>query len=466
MSTQTCDLASWRLDIRAEPVIRIGVVLPADAMQSIRIIVPDLDYTLLCDGRARTTLRRVRIEALVHEDGVAVRANDAVVGAAREVTLSPAGHAVLERGAGLCLQGVIAGRGFHWQKRIHPTLSGDIEIRAHAGALLVINELPLEPYLAGVIAGEMSGRCPIAFLKSQCIVARAWVLARTESKHADLPIHRCNDDCCQRYLGTLDLTESVLEAVRSTRGQVLVADDGAVLDANYAKCCGGITEAPEHVWFSRKPGLHAAVDAPEGSDLHGFMPVTEDNLEGYLRGSWIETTDAHCGPNVVPREDLGQYLGKVDESADYFRWRLRYHREELEQIINQKLPATGAAETMKVPMQTLTDLRVLSRGASGRANLLAVDYLDTMNQRHTVEVRSEYTIRDVLHPQFLFSSAFRPEIIRDDEGIPRDIILHGAGWGHGAGLCQIGALGMALKGHADDAILHHYYQNVTLKTCY
>ena len=201
----------------------------------------------------------------------------------------------------------------------------------------MVNALPLEHYLSGVISGEMSGDCPAAFLESQCLVARSWVLAHTEAKHTELPIDCCNDDCCQRYHGTMDLTEAVLRAVESTRGRVLIDGDHRVVDANYAKCCGGVIESPENVWSVRKPGQRAAFDGPAESEAARFMPVTEDNLDDYLTGGWLAGTDVFCSPNVVDYHELSRYLGKVDVGGAYFRWRVRYDREDLERILHAKL---------------------------------------------------------------------------------------------------------------------------------
>ena len=331
---------------------------------------------------------------------------------------------------------MITGRGFHWQKRFHPTIPGTLEFRAYCGRLLVVNELPLEQYLAGVIAGEMSGECPVEFLKSQCIVARAWVLAHTENKHSEIPVDRCNDDCCQRYHGTTDVTPTVLRAVRETHGQVLLDGERRIIDANYSKSCGGIIESPEYVWNVSKPGQRPALDAPAESAAHRFFPITRDNLDEYLTGEWLKTTDVFCSPTVVPEKDLPRYLGKVDEGGGHFRWRVSYDRGDLEENLRRKF-FTRQDPSRVASLGTLTDVRVLQRGHSGRATLVEIAYLDPMGSPHTVQIQTEYNIRNALHEQFLFSSAFTTEMPRDSSGIPTRITFVGAGWGHGAGLCQI-----------------------------
>lgn len=368
----------------------------------------------------------------------------------------------LERGVGIRCFGVMAGRGFHWQTRIEAAFVGTLEFRVAGGRLLVINELPMEEYLAGVIAAEMSGECPLEFLRSQCIVARSWVLAHTEDKHSELGIDRCNDDCCQRYQGTMDITPVVVEAVASTNGQVITDEAGRIIDANYSKSCGGIIESPEHVWGARKAGLRADVDAPMDSKMRRFFPLRDSQVEEFLTGRWADHTDVFCSPSVVPNADLPRYLGKVDDGGGHFRWTIRYERSELEAVLTRKLFSRQAAD----PLGTLTDIKVIARGDSGRAKQLRIDYLNPAGRPRSVDIHTEYNIRDALHASFLFSSAFVVKIERDHAGVPAMIELLGAGWGHGAGLCQIGALGMSLKGYSAEQILHHYFSPIRIHACY
>jgi stage II sporulation protein D len=315
------------------------------------------------------------------------------------------------------------------------------------------------------VAGEMSGESPVEFLKSQCVVARSWVLAHTEKKHTELPVDRCNDDCCQRYHGTTDLTDTVLGAVRDTRGLVLLDAEGRLIDANYSKSCGGISESPENVWSVSKSGQRAAVDAPAGSEAFRFFPVGQEHLDEYLTGAWLENTDVFCSPNVVPEKELPRYLSKVDEGGGHFRWRVSYRRAELEDILRHKF-FHHQDPTAVAPLETLLDLRVLRRGLSGRASELEIVYLDPMGARRQVTVSSEYSIRDALHEQFLYSSAFNVQREDGSDGLAERFIFRGAGWGHGAGLCQIGALGMALRGYDCSAILTHYFEGISLQACY
>ncbi|MBN1490552.1 MAG: SpoIID/LytB domain-containing protein [Phycisphaerae bacterium] len=459
-----CDFSAWTIDAGVEPTIRVGVALPEDGLERTTVEIPDAPYGLTVGAAAFEPIRAAQAEVAVEGAGVVLRLGARTLGPAETIVFEPDGAETVAPGSGVRVKNVLTGRGFHWQKRFHPTLSGCVEFRAHGGRLLVVNALPLEQYLPGVLTGEMSGECPPEFLKSQCVVARAWVLAHTENKHPELPIDRCNDDCCQRYHGTAHLMPAAVEAANATRGQVIVDADNRIIDANYSKSCGGIIEAPEAVWGISKSGQRAAVDAPAESALHQFFPITDANLDAYLTGDWLGQTDAFCSPAVVPDEDLPRYLGKVDEGGGHFRWTVEYERAELEALLRRK--HFERADVAAPPLATLVDLRVLRRGASGRVATLAVDYRDPDGASHTATIESEYAIRNALYEKFLYSSAFRLRIERGADGLPVRITLLGAGWGHGAGLCQIGALGMALRGYDCEAILKHYFEGVRLHACY
>nr|HQA46637.1 SpoIID/LytB domain-containing protein [Phycisphaerae bacterium] len=448
-----------------EPRLRVGVVLPSDQMQRIRLTIPDAPYRLLLDGRAGHAPPAGSAEVVCEGQRVRFRAADRTSEPAGILTIVPASEGPLQRGGGIEVRGVLTGRGFHWQKRTHFRIPGTIEFRVADDHLLVVNELPLEQYLTCVVTSEMSGACPLEFLKSQVLVARAWVLVHTEDKHPGLPIDRCNDDCCQRYQGTTFLTPSAIEAVRSTRGQAIFHAGGGIIDANYSKSCGGIIEAPELVWGVSKPGQRSAVDAPKNSTMQRFLPVTQEKLDEYLSGSWLAQTDCFCSPNIVPEDELPRYLGGVDVGGRYFRWTLRYNREDLEQILRNKV-FNGQTPAAPEALATLTDLRPIRRGNSGRVIELAVDYLDPMGHSRVHTITDQHRIRDALHEKFLYSSAFDVRIERDNAGVPTHIKLVGAGWGHGAGLCQIGALGMALQGYDAASIVSHYFADVSIRTCY
>jgi peptidoglycan hydrolase-like amidase len=453
-------IRQWTRDARREPTVRIGIILDEDASETVRLRTPDAAYTLARDDHPPMTLTgKAAVEIGWSEGRLSVRTGDAPAAISTCVRIAPAVAAPLAGGVGVLVGDVVAGRGFHWQKRIDQTLPGTLELRPGARGVVLINELGLEDYLAGVITAEMGGACPGALLEAQCIVARSWLLAMTEPKHTGDAFDRCNDDCCQRYQGTGDLSPAALAAVRATRGRVLLAPNGGVLDANYAKSCGGISEWPRHVWNCEKPGVSAVVDAPPEAEEHRFFPITEANLDEFLDGAWLRSTRCYCSPNVAPPDTFARYLGRVDEGGDYFRWTVTYTRAGLEELLREKVAeAADLAE--------LTDLRVLARGVSGRASRVALTWRDDGGNVRTSELDSEYNIRAALHRKFLYSSAMAIRLTRNPDETLQSVTLRGAGWGHGVGLCQIGALGMALSDIDSSAICRHYYPESTLQPVY
>ncbi len=442
-----------------EPTVRIGVVLAEDGCGALQLDIPDEDYTVGGDGQAVETVRRVTVAAERSSDGVSLRIGGGPQRQAASWRVAQCTARSLTVGAGVRVPDLVVGRGFHWQKNLTQTLTGSLEIFPGKQGLVMVNELPLEDYLAGVITAEMGSDCPSDLLKAQCVVARGWLLAATEKKHVDEPFVRCNDDCCQRYQGTGSLNPAALETVTATRGEVLIAPDDSIMDANYSKCCGGISELPEHVWGVAKSGLTAVVDAPAGSAVRRFFPLDEAQLAEYLTGDWAVSTDVFCSPAVVPPARMGAYLGRVDEPGDYFRWRVSYMRSELEALLRKRMPELAE-------MAAVSDMRVTRRGVSGRACTVVVDWVDPQGQTRQAELGSEYRIREVLHDRFLYSSAFIMETQRDADGGLTRITLRGGGWGHGAGLCQIGALGMAIKGYGYRDILTHYFPDARIERLY
>ena len=312
MNSKQIQLRDWHPESGGEPVVRIGVMLNEDAIPSLQMQLDDAEYILAAgDDAGGRSSRRARLSASrCGAGGVSVALDDHPPRVAQRWTIAPLQRRPQARGVGVRVNGIVAGRGFHWHKRVDQTLAGRLDLLPGERGLVLVNELPLEAYLAGVITSEMSSACPIEFFRAQCITARSWLLALAEPKHDGEPFDRCNDDCCQRYQGTDDLTDVAIEAVESTRGQVLVADGGRVIvDANYSKSCGGIVEMPEQVWGVHKPGLGPLVDAPPGSEARRFMPVTEANLQEYLQGNWLAATDVYCSPRRRARGRAWQVSG-------------------------------------------------------------------------------------------------------------------------------------------------------------
>jgi stage II sporulation protein D len=452
-------ITDWNVKAGREPVVRVGVFLEEDERNSVTLRTPEEGYELQVEGNAPA-----RIPPATDLTVTVAAARLRVTGFAEErhgprVRILPPAGQVLAAGRGILVRDIVAGRGFHWQKHVDQTFTGVIEVVPYGRGLVLVNELPLEEYLAGVITAEMSGACPLDLLKAQCLVARAWLLAMSEPKHEGQPFDRCNDDCCQRYQGTGDLTQMGMDAAAQTRGEILLTPGGDVLDANYAKVCGGVSEEPRHVWGFDKPGLSAVVDAPPGDPAHDFLPVTEENFDAYLDGSWVSSTRCYCSPQVVSMADIGRYLGRVDVVDAYFRWTVNYTQRELAALLRKYLP--DAAE-----LDVVQDLRVTQRGVSGRASHLEIDWQDAAGKPRTTTLDSEYRIRRALSRKFLYSSAFRIDTQRDQDGLLSTITLRGAGWGHGAGLCQVGALGMALEGIDYRTICQHYYPEGRLERLY
>ncbi len=443
-----------------EPFIRIGVILARDARDVIRLRTAGVGARMETPLRAGYSLAaRADVTIGRVDAGVELRATDGTMLRAERLSVRPHGEASTASSDGTLVRDVVAGRGFHWQRNIDQTLAGTLEILPAEGGLVLVNELPVETYLSGVISAEMSGACPGEFLRAQCVVARSWLLAATEDKHDADPFDRCNDDCCQRYQGLADVSPSVAAAVQGTRGWVLLNPRGEFLDANYAKSCGGMSETPWAVWGVEKPGLEPIVDAPANDAVHRYFPLSEENMDDYLDGSWVRATKAWCSPNVVSRAELERFLGRVDVTDDYFRWTVRYERAELEALLAEKIDELSE-------IQQLEDLRVVERGPGGRVSRIELDWIDRSGAVRVSILESEYHIREVLHTRFLYSSAIAVRREREADGTLTAITLRGAGWGHGVGMCQIGALGMALAGHSCSDICRHYYPASTLAVAY
>lgn len=372
------------------------------------------------------------------------------------------------------LRDVVIGLGFHWERKEDQRFSGDLSLIVECDRLTAIDIVPVENYLASVISSEMSANASLELLKAHAVISRSWLLAQilkrkristsgdryststvTDSeiirwydREDHVNFHVCADDHCQRYQGiTRQTTATVAKAVAETRGEVLTYDD-ELCDARFSKCCGGVFEEFEHCWEPRHYDyLEARRDAPNEyrfPDLRVEEKATE----------WIERSpEAFC--NTDDAAILSQVLNNYDqETADFFRWEVTYTRDELAALVRER---SG------IDFGDIIDLKPMARGTSGRLSRLMI-----VGTRRTMIIGKELEIRRTLSPSHLRSSAFTVErtAIDPETGVPGRITLRGAGWGHGVGLCQIGAAVMGARGYDYRRILAHYFSNADITLYY
>ena len=377
-----------------------------------------------------------------------------------------------EAGASFSLEDVTIGVNFHWERKETQTFLGILRFAIEGTAMWAINELPVERYLESVISSEMSATSSLRLLEAHAVISRSWLLAQIENRRSakteqtslyscitgkdkmikwyDRQDHTlfdvCADDHCQRYQGiTKETSPHVAVAIQHTRGQVLMSE-GKICDARFSKCCGGAMEEFQYCWEdSPKPYLKAIGDTPEKTipDL-----TVEANAE-----EWIRTSpDSFC--NTTDKNILSQVLNDYDqETTDFYRWRVDYTQEEISQLINSKL---------NIDFGQIMDLIPIERGKSARLCQLKI-----VGTKQTLTIGKELEIRRTLSPSHLYSSAF--VVDKEDvnaEGVPALFHIIGCGWGHGVGLCQIGAAVMGEKGYNYDQILAHYYPGADLKELY
>ena len=371
------------------------------------------------------------------------------------------------------IKDVVIGVNFHWERKEDQRFKGNVSFRYEKG-LVAINELPVEDYLSSVISSEMSANASLELLKAHAVISRSWLLAQIDknkkieaagTKYSACPapaderikwydredhvhFHVCADDHCQRYQGiTRQTTPKVAEAVAATRGEVLTSE-GELCDARFSKCCGGVFEEFENCWEPRHFSyLVARRDSTAPTDFPDLRKEDEAS-------KWIESRpDAFC--NTSDASILSQVLNNYDqETRDFYRWSVTYTREEISKLV---------AERSGIDFGEIIDLIPVERGTSGR--LVRLKFVGT---KRTMTIGKELEIRRTLSPSHLYSSAFT--IQRHDidpaTGLPGSFTLTGAGWGHGVGLCQIGAAVMGAKGYDYRKILAHYFPGADLSPLY
>jgi SpoIID/LytB domain protein len=414
----------------------------------------DVDYQLEYSGKTIPLDSSKDVHLKIEENILTIRCQDTKYKANQEIKIYP----VVEQqnpepAAGLLLKNIICGRNFHWEKNIDVSLPGTVIAKIHDSHIIVINELSLEQYIMCVATSEMSAACPPELIKAQTVAARSWMLANIEKKHRDLGIDVCNDDCCQRYQGTTFLSDQSIQGAMDTSGQILMCDE-KICDARYSKNCGGITESFDTIWPGESPLYNIVKADSEENPMEWIPPLSED--KNFKR--WVKATPmTYCSPWTIPENQLHQYLGNVDEDGNYFRWEIKVAQEELLENINH---------LHDIDAKAIVNLEILNRGGSGRANRLAVENIDQNDEHQILLLQSEYSIRQSLNPKFLYSSAIIITPKMGKQNIPASFHYQGAGWGHGVGLCQIGALGMAIKGFEAEQILTHYYPGTVIEKIY
>jgi stage II sporulation protein D len=370
------------------------------------------------------------------------------------------------------LHQVTIGVNFHWERNEDQAFSGVLKLIIKNNKITAINVLPIEDYLVSVISSEMSATSSMELLKAHAVISRSWLIAQIEKnksikneqkqyssiqkseneliKWYDREDHNnfdvCADDHCQRYQGiSRSTTKAVNKAVKATTGEVLTYNS-EICDARFSKCCGGIAETFENVWEPvHHPYLQKVVDNDHDPENFELTLENENNAKAWIHG----TPEAFCNTN--DKKVLSQVLNDYDqETNDFYRWKVEYDQDILSKLIKKR---TG------IDFGTITDLIPIKRGVSGR-----IIKLQIVGKKKTFIIGKELEIRKALSKSHLYSSAFVIKKEISDDQIK--FILHGAGWGHGVGLCQIGAAMMSEKGHSYEQILKHYYKNATLNKRY
>jgi stage II sporulation protein D len=364
---------------------------------------------------------------------------------------------------------VSIGKQFHWERAEHQTFKGDLILRSQKdGKITAINEIPSEDYLVSVISSEMNPAAPMEFLKVHSILSRSWLLAALDRKKKmrETPVAAekvmdgevmrwydrkdhdlydvCSDDHCQRYQGITKIVSKQAEAAtRETRGMVMTYQD-EICDARYSKACGGLTEEFETAWNDKRVSYLTNIS---DASVHHRPIRTEEEAS-----AWILSSPAvYC--NTKDKGLLENILSDFDrETKDFFRWKIEYSRKELEEILRKK---SG------FDFGTLQEILPLRRGPSGRISRLKI-----VGSERTMLVGKELEIRRWLSRSHLYSSAFLVTVNRSARGEVERFTFHGAGWGHGVGLCQVGAAVMANQGFSAEEILKHYFRDIEIEKIY
>ena len=387
----------------------------------------------------------------------------------RELTFTPQ-----DENNSFSLYDVTIGLNYHWERQETQVFSGTLKLVVDEDKIVAINILPVEEYLISVISSEMNANSSLELLKAHAVISRSWLFAQMEKRKAlkgkdegffsfiktkeeyirwyDREDHTifdvCADDHCQRYQGiTKASNDTVAEAVHATRGHLLMHGK-KICDARFSKCCGGVTEEFESCWEDNHyPYLTSVRDAEKEENLTFPDLTKEEEAKHWIRRAPQSFCDTH------DKKILSQILNNYDqETTDFYRWKVRYTQAELAELIRTKT---------KTDYGEIIDLIPVQRGPSGRICKLKI-----VGTLKTLTIGKEMEIRRILSESHLFSSAFVVDKGEVKEGIPQWFLLSGAGWGHGVGLCQIGAAVMGERGYTYEEILLHYYKGAEIRKFY
>lgn len=367
---------------------------------------------------------------------------------------------------------VIIGINFHWERKENQRFKGDLKFIVENDKITAINRVNVEDYLTSVISSEMSATASDELLKAHAVISRSWLLCPLQASRKAVQVdlqnlhvsdHRlikwyerdahshfdvCADDHCQRYQGiTRASTAAVTAAIEATRGEVLMYEN-EICDARFSKSCGGISETFENCWAPvHYPYLSKIIDYPTAPEGYNTDLTVEANAEKWIR----ESPEAFC--NTTDARVLSQVLNNYDqETTDFYRWKVKYTQEQINSLLKRR---SG------IDFGEIIDLIPVKRGESGRLIELKI-----VGTKETMIVGKELEIRKWLSESHLYSSAFVVDKSDIQNNIAQHFTLTGAGWGHGVGLCQIGAAMMGEKGYLYDSILLHYFKGAELKRIY
>jgi len=449
--------------MNAEPVISVGVLTAPAVDFEGEFDLQGSDQPVRGSARASVSGGAIVIESgadrSVHPSGVLLR---------------PQGGAA----ATFVIHGVVIGIQFHWERREDQRFPGALRLIRKGDDVVAVNVVSVEEYLASVISSEMSAESSMNLLQAHAITSRSWLLAQIERsvelreggtryrstrrepdrliRWYDREEHDlydvCADDHCQRYQGvTKSFTSSVRQAVDLTHGRVVMYND-RICDARFSKSCGGITEPFSNVWQPvAVPYLVNVADKPPADPLPGYLSVPDVSRED-LADRWIRSAPpAFC--NTVEARILSHVLLDFDrETTDFYRWKVEYTQEEIAPLIKEKSGIDFGAIRGLLPVE---------RGPSGRLMLLKI-----VGEKKTLTIGKELEIRRTLSPSHLYSSAFVVDAQDVVHNVPGRFVLRGAGWGHGVGLCQIGAAVMGDRGYPPESILALYFPGTNLTRIY